>query len=44
MDHKHNAQVMTKEQAIYKMINKIMDRDDDAEGTNALYFDYKKLI
>ena len=44
MDYENNAQVMTNEQAIYKVINKILDRKDDAECTIALYFDHIKLI
>ena len=31
---------MTNEQVIYKLINKISDRNDDAECTIALYFYY----
>ena len=44
MDYEYNAQVMTNEQAIYKMINEILDRNDAAECTIALYFDNIKLI
>ena len=41
MDYEDNAQVMMNEQVIYKMINKILDRNDDADCTIALYFDYR---
>ena len=44
MDYEDNAQVMTNEQAIYKMINEILDRNNAAECTIALYFDNIKLI
>ena len=44
MDYEENAQVMTNEEVIYEMINKILDRNDDAENTIALYLDYSKLM